>query len=398
MANFEKKEGNPKRPRSKFRDKQRSRSALSLSPPSGCEPTCPPLAGSCRRQQQLRRPGNCRPHQTARPQFVGDRRKRGQWQQPAKNTTKKWGYPWEAQERGDEGEVLHCRWKFSPPASVFSPCSERFLLWSPFYTLDARIGGICRWVMFTWGRSGPDALFPLVVSAFVLKSGERRRKEGSFNGSECPSLELFARLGYCWKGEQMLRHFARQVRLATVVATWSCLTAHFWAVEEEVGDSPLSQNALEKVASVVLDIDNLTQPSEKCSGSPKMTKALSRKGSCRMERRGNEEQEADDASKKFVVKVVSSQLDLSKQPSITSKALVTVNSTVNSPSLADAGDGRNKRFSRLSTIHPRKILLLFATICLFKQQLTCITAPVSEVLLMSSAAALVFESSAAPEH
>uniref|UniRef100_A0A1D1XLS8 Terminal uridylyltransferase 7 n=1 Tax=Anthurium amnicola TaxID=1678845 RepID=A0A1D1XLS8_9ARAE len=119
--------------------------------------------------------------------------------------------------------------------------------------------------------------------------------------------------------------------------------------------------ALDRVGSVVLDIDSLTHSSEKCSGSPKMTKALSRKGSSRMERRGNEEQEGDDASKKFVVKVVSSQLDQLKQPLAAGKVLVTVNSTANNPNLADSGDGRNKRLSRLTTMHPRKILLFFAT-------------------------------------
>ncbi|RRT56303.1 hypothetical protein B296_00037910, partial [Ensete ventricosum] len=73
---------------------------------------------------------------------------------------------------------------------------------------------------------------------------------------------------------------------------------------------------MDKGGYVVLDIDNLTQPPEKCyTGSPKMTvyllalkisddlqKALSRKGSNRMEKRTSDEQEADDETKKLVVK------------------------------------------------------------------------------------------------
>ncbi|XP_008813155.1 uncharacterized protein LOC103723857 [Phoenix dactylifera] len=120
--------------------------------------------------------------------------------------------------------------------------------------------------------------------------------------------------------------------------------------------------AMNKVGNVVLDIESLTQqPDRCCSGSPKMTKALSRKGSNRMERRAVEEQETDDASKKIVVKVMPSQLEQLKQPLVPNKTLLSVASTANSPVLADLGEGRNKRFSRLTTIHPRKILLFFAT-------------------------------------
>ncbi|CAA7391149.1 unnamed protein product [Spirodela intermedia] len=92
-----------------------------------------------------------------------------------------------------------------------------------------------------------------------------------------------------------------------------------------------------------------------------MTKALSRKGSSRMERRGPEEQEPDDASKKFTVKVVSSQLDQFKHPLAASRALATANSAASVPSLADAGEGKCRRFNRLTAVHPRKILLFFAT-------------------------------------
>ncbi|XP_008804005.1 uncharacterized protein LOC103717405 [Phoenix dactylifera] len=130
-------------------------------------------------------------------------------------------------------------------------------------------------------------------------------------------------------------------------------------------DEVLMQNqfiAMDKAGSVVLDIESLTQQPDKCcSGSPKMTKALSRKGSCRMERRMGEEQETDDASKKIVVKVVPSQLEQLKQPLVPNRALVPAPSAANSPVLTDSGEGRYKRFNRLTTIHPRKILLFFAT-------------------------------------
>ncbi|KAK1297761.1 hypothetical protein QJS10_CPB15g00097 [Acorus calamus] len=117
--------------------------------------------------------------------------------------------------------------------------------------------------------------------------------------------------------------------------------------------------AIDKAGNVIVDIDSLTQTqtSDKCSGSPKVTKALSRKGSNRMERRignGEEQQEAEEASRKLVVKLVCPQLEQLKQPS---------SSTTATSNLAESGDGRNnnKRFNRLTTIHPRKILLLFAT-------------------------------------
>uniref|UniRef100_A0A453DDY2 Uncharacterized protein n=1 Tax=Aegilops tauschii subsp. strangulata TaxID=200361 RepID=A0A453DDY2_AEGTS len=60
---------------------------------------------------------------------------------------------------------------------------------------------------------------------------------------------------------------------------------------------------MERTANVVLDIEGLPQQPDKCcTGSPKMTRALSRKGPNRMERRGGEEQEPDDLAKKVVIK------------------------------------------------------------------------------------------------
>lgn len=114
----------------------------------------------------------------------------------------------------------------------------------------------------------------------------------------------------------------------------------------------------DKTGNLILDIESLTQHSDKCNGSPKVSKALSRKGSSRMERRSNEEQEADDVSRKIVVKVVSSQLDQLKQPSAANKpAALHVSST---GCLVDSLDGR-KRFNRLTAMNPRKIMFLFAS-------------------------------------
>jgi len=116
---------------------------------------------------------------------------------------------------------------------------------------------------------------------------------------------------------------------------------------------------MDKAGNVIVDIESLTQPSDKCSGSPKVSKALSRKGSNRMERRSGEEQEADDASRKLVVKVVCS--DQVKQPLVPNKALSAASTASSNACLVDSLDGRSKRFNRLTTINPRKILLLFAS-------------------------------------
>ncbi|XP_065003691.1 uncharacterized protein LOC103990902 isoform X4 [Musa acuminata AAA Group] len=87
--------------------------------------------------------------------------------------------------------------------------------------------------------------------------------------------------------------------------------------------------SMDRAGNIVLDIESLTQSSDKCSGSPKMTKALSRKGSSRMERRNGEEQDADETTKKVT---------------------------------KDAGDGRLRKFNHLTAINPRRILLLLASL------------------------------------
>ncbi|XP_018677421.2 uncharacterized protein LOC103971321 isoform X1 [Musa acuminata AAA Group] len=118
---------------------------------------------------------------------------------------------------------------------------------------------------------------------------------------------------------------------------------------------------MDKGGYVVLDIDNLTQPPEKCyTGSPKMTKALSRKGSNRMEKRTSDEQEADDETKRLVAKAAPSQLEQLKQSLLTNKSLTTAQSAANAPMLLDSGEG-HKRLNRLSVIHPHRVLLVFAT-------------------------------------
>ncbi|XP_058090413.1 uncharacterized protein LOC131236902 isoform X2 [Magnolia sinica] len=116
--------------------------------------------------------------------------------------------------------------------------------------------------------------------------------------------------------------------------------------------------AMDKAANVILDIESLAQSLDKCSGSPKLTRALSRKGSCRIDRKIPEEQETEEASKKLVVKVVSSQLE----PLISNKPLVLVTSSSNSTGLSDGSDGKSKRFNRFITVHPKEILLIFATL------------------------------------
>ncbi|ONK55421.1 uncharacterized protein A4U43_UnF3590 [Asparagus officinalis] len=120
----------------------------------------------------------------------------------------------------------------------------------------------------------------------------------------------------------------------------------------------------DKSGNVILDIESLVQPLDKCcNGSPKLKKVLSRKGSWRCERRNSEEQEVDEASKKLVVKVVPSQLEQLKQPIMPNKALISVQSpAANNTINTDSGDGKSKRLKSLLSINPRKILLLFATV------------------------------------
>ncbi|XP_065021697.1 uncharacterized protein LOC135646260 isoform X2 [Musa acuminata AAA Group] len=118
---------------------------------------------------------------------------------------------------------------------------------------------------------------------------------------------------------------------------------------------------MDKVSNVILDIECLTQPTELCcTGSPKMTKVLSRKGSIRMEKHTGEEQKADDALKKLVIKVPSLPDQPLKQPLVSFKSFQAVQSVPNPPVFQDMGEGRCKRSNHL-TIHPRKILLFFAT-------------------------------------
>ncbi|KAJ6898927.1 hypothetical protein NC652_025440 [Populus alba x Populus x berolinensis] len=118
---------------------------------------------------------------------------------------------------------------------------------------------------------------------------------------------------------------------------------------------------LDKTAFVVLDMESLAQPSDRNNGSPKMTRALSRKWSYRAERwTGNEDEGIDEPAKKLLIKG-SSQLDPLKQQLATNKALGPSLTTPGGPNLADPADGWNKRFNRLMAISPRKILFIFAT-------------------------------------
>ncbi|KAJ4973808.1 hypothetical protein NE237_006982 [Protea cynaroides] len=119
--------------------------------------------------------------------------------------------------------------------------------------------------------------------------------------------------------------------------------------------------AMDKTANVVLDIESLVQLTDKSSGSPKMTRALSRKGSCRIERRGVDEEEIDEATKKILLKVYS-HLEPVKQPLITNKVSTAGTATPNGPNLIETSDARSKKFNRLISLNPRKILLLFATL------------------------------------
>lgn len=146
---------------------------------------------------------------------------------------------------------------------------------------------------------------------------------------------------------------------------WRKLTVHIHleGIGENKGSGKSQITRMDKAANVVLDIEGLPQQPDKCcTGSPKMTRALSRKGSNRMERRGGEEQEQEDLAKKFIIKVVPSQLEQLKLPLVQNKTLVAPQCAACTPVLTDTGEGRNKRFNRLTSVHPRKILLLFATL------------------------------------
>ncbi|RWW45239.1 hypothetical protein BHE74_00048938, partial [Ensete ventricosum] len=98
-------------------------------------------------------------------------------------------------------------------------------------------------------------------------------------------------------------------------------------------------------------------------------KALSRKGSSRMERRNGEEQDADETTKKVTkvklsvssTAVVCCHLEQFKQSSVPNKTLIIVPTSGNA-SISDAGDGRLRKFNHLTTINPRRILLLLASL------------------------------------
>lgn len=120
---------------------------------------------------------------------------------------------------------------------------------------------------------------------------------------------------------------------------------------------------MDRTANVVLDIEGLPQQPDKCcTGSPKMTRALSRKGPNRTERRGGEEQDPDDLTKKLIIKVVPSQMEQLKLPLVHNKNLVIPQCVASAPVLTESVEGRCKRFNRLTSFHPRRILLFFATL------------------------------------
>ncbi|KAK9115644.1 hypothetical protein Sjap_014591 [Stephania japonica] len=114
---------------------------------------------------------------------------------------------------------------------------------------------------------------------------------------------------------------------------------------------------MDKSGNVILDVESLAQSLDMNSGSPKMTRVLSRKGSCRLERRCcPDEDETDEVPRRLLLKM-NSHLE----PLITTKTLPAVSPAINGPALIDAVDGRCKRFNRFMSLNPRKILLLFAT-------------------------------------
>ncbi|XP_049935658.1 uncharacterized protein LOC116261416 isoform X2 [Nymphaea colorata] len=117
---------------------------------------------------------------------------------------------------------------------------------------------------------------------------------------------------------------------------------------------------------VVLDVEN-TLPSDKCSRSPKLIRALSRKGSCRTDRPPTEEHETDEPLSRAAAKCVqggaASQLDAFKQPVVPNKPLLPLTSSATCTlSVPGDNEGRCKKFNRLTAMHPRKILLIFATL------------------------------------
>ncbi|KAG0461904.1 hypothetical protein HPP92_020380 [Vanilla planifolia] len=127
-------------------------------------------------------------------------------------------------------------------------------------------------------------------------------------------------------------------------------------IEEALKQSDMM--ALNEAGDIVLDIASLKLlPNKSCSGN----KSLTRKGSYRMEKCDVDDQEAEEPPKQLFIKLLPSQLEQLKQPLISNKALIAVPAVLNSPILADSRDGRTKRFQWFKAIHPRKILLFFAT-------------------------------------
>ncbi|XP_074588671.1 uncharacterized protein LOC141844537 isoform X2 [Curcuma longa] len=117
---------------------------------------------------------------------------------------------------------------------------------------------------------------------------------------------------------------------------------------------------MDKVGNAIVDVESLMQPTDVgCSGSSKMTKALSRKGSMDVERCIGEELHADESL--VVVKDVPSQVENLRRSLMPFKTLKAVLSSPNNTVFQNLGEGRNKRLNRLRFIHPRKVLLFFAT-------------------------------------
>ncbi|KAM0960975.1 hypothetical protein ACFX13_020730 [Malus domestica] len=117
--------------------------------------------------------------------------------------------------------------------------------------------------------------------------------------------------------------------------------------EEQTGQTDTA--ASDRTHTVVLDIESLTQPSDRSSGSPKMTGALSRKWFYRAERLMNtDDEDTDEPPKKLLVKV-SSQLEPLKKSLITIKSFGSTSTVLT---------GTN----RFMAINPRKILFIFATV------------------------------------
>ncbi|KAM7463315.1 hypothetical protein LguiA_031436 [Lonicera macranthoides] len=141
---------------------------------------------------------------------------------------------------------------------------------------------------------------------------------------------------------------------------------------EEVSVQINESRSMDKTATVVVDIESLSLPSERCLGSPKFTRALSRKWSYRADKLSCNEAEdvGDQSSKRTTLVRVNSQLEHLKQPLMNNKALPNAAAAANlnsscsnsTSSLLDSAEGKYKRFNRFTSINPRRILLFFATL------------------------------------